>query len=185
MDKLTATLMRADPPVADLAGPGLSLKVERDLGIAKLRVALNTGDAAFQRVTGFAPPPPRRQIERAALTFAWMAPDEWLVTGQEAEVAAWLVDVDAKGDEDALALDFTHARVSFELTGSNVRAALSAHCPLDLWPGAFPEGAAARSVLGETRMFIARLADADGHARFRIVVDQTMAPYARRLFARA
>lgn len=187
MDKtlLTATVLRADPPVVDLTEPGLSLRVERDLGIAKLRVALNAGDGAFERVTGFAPPPARRQIEREALTFAWMAPDEWLVTGPEAAVAARLAEVNSRADEDVLAVDFSHARVSFELAGSNVRAALSAHCPLDLWPDSFPEGAVARSVLGETRMFIARLADAGCHARFRIVVDQTMAPYVRRLFARA
>src|SRR3546814_12347463 len=51
MDKtlLTATVLRADPPVVDLTEPGLSLRVERDLGIAKLRVALNAGDGAFER----------------------------------------------------------------------------------------------------------------------------------------
>jgi len=187
MDKsfLTAKLERAEPPVEDFAQPGLSLRVERDLGVAKLRVMLNTGDDAFQRVVGVAPPPPRAQIERDGLTFSWMSPDEWLITGPEASVAVWLTGVNAHADEGALAVDLTHARVSLELTGHSVRAALSRHSPLDLWPDTVPVGSVARTALGETRMFIARLEDEKGHPRFRIIIDQTMAPYVRRLFAGA
>lgn len=182
---LHAKLLRADPPVEDFTRPGLSLRVERDLGIAKLRVMLNTGDDAFQRIVGFAPPRPCTQIEPNELTFAWMSPDEWLVTGPEAKVDAWLTGLSATVDADALAVDLTHASVSMELTGHSVCAALSAHCPLDLWPDTVPVGSVARTALGETRMFIARLEDRKSHPRFRIIIDQTMAPYVRRLFAGA
>lgn len=187
MDKtlLTPMLTRAAPPVADLERPGLMLRVRHDLGIGKLRVAPSDADASFQRIAGFAPPPVGRQVERDTLTFGWMAPGEWLVTGPEPAVATWVTEATEKGADEVLAIDFTHARVAFELSGNNTRAALAAHCPLDLWPDAFPVNAVARSLLGETVMSIARLADNEDGARFRIIVDQTMAPYARRLFAGA
>jgi sarcosine oxidase subunit gamma len=185
MDKISAAplLSLAVPPVADLDRPGFRLQVDPDLGIAKLRVTPSDADTVFRMVAGFTPPPAGRQIDRDGLTFAWLAPGEWLITGPGESVTAWISEANDIGGDDVLAVDFTHARVAFELAGASARAAFAAHCPLDLWPEAFPVGAAARSLLGDTVMFIARLNDHAGDARFRIVVDQTMARYARRLFA--
>lgn len=177
-------LHRAAPSVADIVRPGLSFRVEPDLGIAKLRIFGREADTRFRDVAGITPPRALTQVEDRALTFAWLAPGEWLVTGPETAVAAWVEDAMAPGADDLLAIDFTHARTAFLLEGEKARAALAAHCPLDLWPDAFPVSAAARSLLGDTGLFIARLADADGAPRFRVIVDQTMAAYAGRLFAR-
>ena len=187
MDKISpAPLLRlAMPPVADLDRTGFRLRVDADLGIAKLRVAPSDADTGFRSVAGFAPPAAGSQIDRDWLTFAWLAPSEWLITGPGKSVAAWIAAANDIGGDDVLAVDFTHARVAFELAGARARARLAAHCPLDLWPETFPVGAAARSLLGDTVMFIARLNDHAGDPRFRVVVDQTMAPYTRRLFAGA
>jgi len=178
-------LRLADPPVEDVRDDGFSLRVNRDLGIAKLRAVPADSDANFLSVAGFAPPATGREIVRGALAFAWLAPGEWLITGTPAAVATWLEAANDIGGDDILAIDFTHARVAFELVGSNARSALAAHCPLDLWPEAFPVGAVARTLIGDTVMFIARLEDEARAPRFRIIVDQTMAPYVRRLFASA
>lgn len=178
-------LRRAAPDVADIVRPGLSFRIEPELGIAKLRIFGGEAEARFRDVAGIAPPRALTQVEDRGLTFAWLAPGEWLVTGPEAAVAAWVAEVMAPGADDLLAIDFSHARAAFLLEGANARAALAAHCPLDLWPDAFPVGAVARSLLGDAGLFIARLADAEGTPRFRIIVDQTMAAYAGRLFARA
>ncbi|WP_447764488.1 sarcosine oxidase subunit gamma family protein [Sphingopyxis panaciterrae] len=177
-------LRRAAPDVADIVRPGLSFRIEPELGIAKLRI-FGEAEARFRDVAGTAPPRACTQVDDRGLTFAWLAPGEWLVIGAEAAVAAWVAEATGSGADDLLAIDFSHARAAFLLEGANARAALAAHCPLDLWPDAFPVGAVARSLLGDAGFFIARLADAEGAPRFRIIVDQTMTAYAGRLFARA
>lgn len=181
----TTVLQRAAPAVAETVRPGLSFRIEQGLGVAKLRMYGADTDARFQAVTGIAAPRACTQIEEQGLAFAWLAPGEWLATGPEAAVAAWVERTMALGADDLLAIDFSHARTIFVLEGADARAALAAHCPLDLWSEAFPVNAVARSLLGDTGMFIARLADAGDDARFRIIVDQTMAGYLGRLFARA
>lgn len=178
-------LRRTAPAVTDIARPGVSFRIEPGLGIAKLRIFGDAADARFRVVTGIAPPRAGTQIEDQQLSLAWLAPGEWLITGHETAVADWVARADALGADDLLAIDFSHARAAFLLEGANARAALAAHCPLDLWPDIFPVGAVARSLLGDTGLFIARLGDAEGAPRFRIIVDQTMAAYAGRLFARA
>lgn len=180
-----ALLRRAAPDTADIDRPDLSFRREPELGIAKLRLYGRTADARFHEVAGIAAPGVRTGIEHRGLTFAWLAPGEWLITGPEAAVATWVADAMAAGADDLLAIDYSHARAAFIVAGTNARAALAAHCPLDLWPDAFPVGAVARSLLGDTGLFIARLVDVEGAPRFRIIIDQTMAPYAGRLFARA
>ncbi|ALH79527.1 sarcosine oxidase subunit gamma [Sphingopyxis macrogoltabida] len=178
-------LRRAAPDTADIDRPGLSFRREPELGIAKLHLWGSKADARFREFVGIAAPRVGTAIEHQGLSFAWLAPAEWLVTGPEAAVAAWVAGTMAAGADDLLAIDYSHARAAFTVAGTNVRAALAAHCPLDLWPDAFPVGAVARSLFGDTGLFIARLADAEGAPRFRIIVDQTMAAYAARLFARA
>ena len=178
-------LQRAAPIAVGFEREGLILQVEQQIGIAKLRIYGNEPNGRFQRIVGHTPPRMREQAKRMNLSFAWLAPGEWLATGPEAEIAALVVRAEAKGGDEALTTDFTHARTAFLLSGSNARGALAAHCPLDLWPDIFPVNAVARSLLGDTGMFIARLADESDGPHFRIIVDQTMAAYAARMLAGA
>ena len=176
-------LARAPSPAAGFVRPTLALEIE-DIALAKLRVHGPDADGRFASITGNAPPPLRRQVVQNDLTFVWLAPGEWLICGGEEAVATWLAQSDLRDDEAALALDITHGRTAFVLTGSDARDVLAAHCPLDLWDKCFRVDDVARSLLGDTTMVIARLADLDGAPRFRIVVDQSMAAYAARLLAR-
>lgn len=176
-------LARAPSPAAGFVRPTLALEVE-DVALAKLRVYGPDADARFASITAIAPPSFRRQVVQNGLTFAWLAPGEWLICGGEQAVAAWLAQSDRRDHEAELALDITHGRIAFVLTGSDARDALAAHCPLDLWDKSFQVDDVARSLLGDTTMVIARLPDLDGAPRFRIVVDQSMAAYAARLLAR-
>ncbi|MFV3075045.1 sarcosine oxidase subunit gamma [Niveispirillum fermenti] len=178
------TLRRTAPEALETVRPDLSFRLETDLGVAKLRIVGKDADARFQAVTGMVPPPSGRLVADQGLSVAWLAPGEWLVTGPEVAVAAWVARIGGQTAGDLLAVDLTHARASFCLAGTAARAALAAHCPLDLWPDSFPVDAVARSLLGDAGMFIARLSDGPHMPRFRIIVDQTMAPYAGRLFAR-
>jgi sarcosine oxidase, subunit gamma len=179
----TMALNRAESGVSPLIRPGFALRVEQGLGIGKLQVIGADPAAVFRRIVGFGAPATGRQIHERGANFAWMSPNEWLLTGAEDEVRAWLAQLGERGGEETLAIDLSHARASFVVDGANVRDVLASLCPLDLWSERFPVGSVARSLLGDTGMFIARLADLADGPRFRIVVDQTMETYAARLFA--
>jgi sarcosine oxidase subunit gamma len=142
-------------------------------------------EACFRQRCRLAAPATCRQVEHAGLTFAWLAPGEWLVMGANETVGMWLARVNAAGDEELFALDISHAGTALLIEGSTARPTLAAHCPIDLWPAKFPVGAVARSLLGDASMFVARLADAGDRPRFRIIIDQTMAAYAARLLTSA
>jgi sarcosine oxidase, subunit gamma len=182
--RTAVVLRRSASSITAFSRPRLSLQPEC-LGIAKLHMAGRDLETRFRTLTGIAPPSPRTQYEARDLTFAWLAPGEWLATGPEPLVGAWVTRASSVGDGALLAVEITHARASFVLAGEDARAALAAHCPLDLWPATFPVGMVARSLLGDTRMFIARLADAGNGPSYRIIVDQTMSSYATGLLARA
>jgi sarcosine oxidase, subunit gamma len=164
-------------------GPDCAIRTEQHLGIAKMRVAATDAAATFRRFAGIAPPPTGRQLDHDGATFAWMGPSEWLLTGADDVVRNWLARIDHLGGDDVLAADMSHARVSFVVEGPAVRDVITAHCPLDLGPRSFPVGAVARSLLANAGVFIARLADAEGGARFRLVVDQTMAAHVARMLS--
>lgn len=184
LDRMTM-LQRAAPIPVGRERAGLSLQVEQGLGIARLRIYGPDAEARFRTIVGLAPPRIREQAHKKGLTLAWLAPGEWLVTGVETDISAWVVRVGDRGGDEVLVTDVSHARTAFLLGGANARAALAAHCPLDLWPDVFPVNAVARSLLGDTGLFIARLADGEDGPRFRIMVDQTMALYAVRLLVGA
>lgn len=177
------SLRRAEPEDREVTRPGLRIHIERDLGVAKLRIYGSEADARFSTIADTAPPSPREQIVTTGLTLAWLAPGEWMATGPELQIAEWVLRIAVAGDEDALAVDITHARTAFVVAGAEARSAIAAHCPLDLCPELFGVNSVARSLLGETGMFIARLTDGEDGARFRIIVDQTMAAYAARMLA--
>lgn len=181
--ELMMALTRAEPGVSPLTRPGFALRVEQGLGIGKLQVVGAAPAAVFRRIAGFEAPAAGRQIHERGANFAWMSPNEWLLAGAEDDVHAWLARLGERGGDEALAIDLSHGRASFVVDGADVRDVLASLCPLDLWHETFPVDAVARSLLGDTGMFIARLADVAGGPRFRIVVDQSMAAYAGRLLA--
>ncbi len=179
----TMTLTRTLPRASSFVRPSLGVLAEPGLGIGKLQVLGADPAAVFRALVGIEPPPACAQVAAQGLEFAWMAPNEWLLTGPEQAVTDMLARLDDRGGDDALAVDLTHARAAFVVNGTDARDVLASLCPLDLWSESFPVHAVARSLLGDAGMFVARLPDATGVPRFRIVVDQTMAAYAARMLA--
>lgn len=154
------------------------LELETDLAIGKLHIFGDESETIFARIAGVPPPRPGSQSETDGIATAWLAPGEWLVSGSHTAVAEWLDRAAELGSDTAFALDISHGVCAFVLSGAEARNSLAAHCPLDLWHKAFPVGAAARSLLGDTGLFVVRLADKGGAPRFRLIIDQVMEAYA-------
>jgi heterotetrameric sarcosine oxidase gamma subunit len=175
-------LARAQSEITFDRRPGLSVQVEAMLGVGKVQIWGSEPGPAFRRIFGFNTPSPGSQIHEGGLNVAWLSPNEWLLTGREADVHAWLARIEERGEDEVLAVDLTHARTSFVLDGARTREVLASLCPVDLWSDSFPVGSVARTLLGDTNAFIARLSELVGGPRFRVIVDQTMEAYAARLF---
>ena len=172
-----ADLDRRWPAGLGVARDGLRLDHLRDEALFKLQVR-----GALPDLLGMTPPATGATIAIGGAICAGIAPGEWLLYGRERYVAAVATRVaDALADRLHLLTDLTHARAMFELSGHDAADALAAHCPLDLDRRAFPPGAAARSLLGETHVYLSRLDRVE--PAFVVIVDQAMAGYATRLLA--
>lgn len=113
--------------------------------------------------------------ERAAL---WLGPDEWLLLapdGQAPAIAAALA-----GLAPSL-VDISDGQAGLVLHGRRAARALSAGCPLDLHPSAFPVGMVARTVLGRIGITLWRREAAE----WRLETGRSFAAYARDLLAEA
>lgn len=155
--------------------------IETGLGIAKLRICANNPGAWFVTALDVAPPPPLEEIGIGLLSCAWLAPNEWLVTGPEPEVESLRRRSAELVGSEGLMVDLTHGCAAYEVSGLGARSVLAAHCPLDLGADATPVGAARRSLFSDAGFFISRRPDRLGKPCFRLIFDQTMAGYAERL----
>ena len=177
----SAPLVRRGP--SGLAGfneAGAALTLEDRLGIGKVQFLRGTTAAYFSDMFGRPAPADRQSLALDTVEVSWLAPDEWLLTGDEAEVLAMTGRAAMFGDS-CLAINLSHARRAFRLSGAGARNRLAAVTPLDVTDAAMKVGHVARAPLSDTGMFIARLPDSEGQPVFRIVVDQTMAAYAIRM----
>jgi sarcosine oxidase subunit gamma len=177
------SLRRWAPPGGDIDGPHFRLAFRPFEGVAKIQLlAPPTGNGAARRLS--VQLPERCQTTEAGSLFvAWIAPREWLVVGPEGDVGHFSNEARDSIAWHGLVTDMTHACAVFELSGPAARDALNAHCPLDLSDRAFPAGAATRSLLASTDLFVGRRQDSARGPVFTLIVDQTMAAYATRLFA--
>jgi sarcosine oxidase subunit gamma len=113
--------------------------------------------------------------ERAAL---WMGPDEWLLIGEDANLAARL--------EAALAgvfhtlVDVSHRQVALALEGRATRL-LASGCPLDLDLKAFPVGMATRTLFVKAEIGLWRREE----AAFRLEIGRSFAPYVAHMLVEA
>ncbi|MGY6708804.1 MAG: sarcosine oxidase subunit gamma [Rhizobiaceae bacterium] len=113
--------------------------------------------------------------ERHAL---WLGPDEWLVIDEKQSDLLGACD-----PVSALhaAVDVSHRNTAILVSGTGAEAVLSAGCPQDLAPAAFPVGACSRTVLGKVEVVLYRTA-ADG---FRVEVWRSFSDYAFTLLREA
>lgn len=161
--------------------PGVRFAAETRLGMAKLQILAADPYAWFEQALGIKPPLALTEIEPGPVAIAWLAPGEWLVTGDAADVERVRLHCAEAAGNLGLMVDVTHGRATYELSGAAARSVLAAHCPLDLGDEAMPVGAAKRSMFSDIGFFISRRSDRDGQPRFRLIFDQTMAGYAERL----
>src|SRR5438045_1159430 len=81
-------------------------------------------------------------------------------TAKESEAAQIAGDVEAALARLHHALaDVGHARVALSVSGPRAAAVINSACALDLAPGAFPTGAATRTLLGKAEIVLSRWDD--------------------------
>lgn len=104
---------------------------------------------------------------RAAL---WLGPDEWLLIDEAGDPLA-----DARSCA-ALhsAVDISHRNTAILVEGPGAEATISAGCPQDLTPSAFPVGACSRTVLGKIEVVVWRT----GEEQFRVECWRSFSDYA-------
>ena len=108
---------------------------------------------------------------RAAL---WLGPDEFLLVapGEEAtKIEAELKPALPAGAHSLV--DVSHRQIGLALEGRLAVRCLSAGCPLDLRPSAFPVGMVARTIFLKTEIVLWKLAE----DRFHVEVWRSFAPY--------
>lgn len=94
-------------------------------------------------------------------TLVWsVSPGEWTVLG----------------DEPDDAVDLTHVRAMFRLTGENSATLINRVCALDLGDGMFPVGAAARTLFADVATEIVR-DDEDDAPSYLLVPSRSFSSY--------
>jgi sarcosine oxidase subunit gamma len=107
---------------------------------------------------------------RAAL---WLGPDEWLLlAGAEDGTATAALERALDGLAHSL-VDVSHRQVGLAVSGARAATLLSAGCPLDLDPGAFPVGMCTRTMLSKAEVVLWRTAA----EKFRLEVWRSVADY--------
>lgn len=171
---------RGSSGLVGFIGEGIELALEAGLGVGKVQFLSGTTAKYFPDLFGQPAPAARQSLALEEVVVSWLAPDEWLLTGEEAGVLAMIGRAAMFGDA-CLATNLSHARAAFRLSGARARERLAAVTPLDMSSAGMAVGDVARAPLSDTGMFLARLLDRDEQPEFRIVVDQTMAAYAVRM----
>lgn len=113
--------------------------------------------------------------DRAAL---WLGPDEWLVIDM---AGGDLIADCARARALHSAVDVSHRNTAILVAGGGAEDTLSAGCPQDLSPAAFPVGACSRTVLGKVEVVIWRA----GETAFRLECWRSFSDYAFALLEEA
>jgi sarcosine oxidase, subunit gamma len=92
--------------------------------------------------------------DRAAL---WLGPDEWLLIVGGVDAEMFPVETEqALGSEPYSLVDVSHRQIGLTVSGPVSPRALSAGCPLDLHPSAFPVGMATRTIFDKAEIVLWR-----------------------------
>ena len=119
-----------------------------------------------------------RATEGDARAALWLGPDEQLLLVQEADWDPTLAALTRRlaGLPHSL-VDITHRQLALQAQGPHVAAILSAGCPLDLHPDAFPIGMCTRTLFAKAPIVLWRTA-ADA---FHLEVWRSFVPYVQQL----
>jgi sarcosine oxidase subunit gamma len=156
---------------------GLSLPRDAGLSVAQTphaaRFILRSEPAHAAAFGPAAPKPLQASIAgtRAAL---WLGPDEFLLIAQGEDAGAIEAGLKQALPAGASSLvDVSHRQIGLVLEGRLAALCLSAGCPLDLRPTAFPAGMATRTMFLKTEIVLWRQAE----TRFHVEVWRSFAPY--------
>jgi sarcosine oxidase subunit gamma len=125
----------------------------------------------------FGAEPPRalgRVAEGEARAAMWLGPDEWLLIAEGGDGAVIFSSLEAAlaGKPHSL-VDVSHRQLGLLASGPHATRALSAGCPLDLRPRAFPTGMATRTMFDKAEIVLWRRAETS----FHIEIWRSFAPY--------
>jgi sarcosine oxidase subunit gamma len=119
-----------------------------------------------------------RAAEGDARAALWLGPDEQLLLVQQSDWDATLVALTRRlaGLPHSL-VDISHRQLALQVQGPRVADILSAGCPLDLHPEAFPVGMCTRTLFSKAPIVLWRTA-ADA---FHLEVWRSFVPYVQQL----
>ena len=156
--------LRRTRPLAPPAIDGFSLEFAPPAARFILR-----GDVACAKAAGEAfgvplPTTPCRAAQSDDRTAIWLGPDEWLLiaTSEEPETTG-AIFASALADRLYSLVDVSHRQRGLILRGRKSARALSAGCPLDLRPDAFPPTMAARTIFAKSEIVLWRQTDEGFH----------------------
>jgi len=159
----------------------VSLKEEPYLHMAKIN-AHNfqaTDESAFLTALGISGAlQPNRVLQSATTAVAWMSPRERLILGEETAVEEAVKLAKECVSTTKLVIALSDARCSIRVEGVHSRRVLASITPLDYHPSSFAVDDCARTLFGETGVFIQRLT---GDNEFRLIVDQSYSVYVWRM----
>lgn len=161
--KFESPVVRRPPRRSDPAGR-LVLSDE-SAAVKWLIRAAPDGDAARRLAVEFGS---SHATEDGALVLG-SRPGEWIVTGDAPAVAAVVASLDGLGDADFVtALEWTHGRAMFRLSGPDAPNALEKVCSLDFSDEMTPDGAVVSAQVAKVVCDIARrdVASARGYLVF-------------------
>lgn len=104
-------------------------------------------------------------------------PGEWIVLGTPGEVAAAVAELDGLGEQEFMtALDWTHSRAMFRVTGADATRMLEKVCGIDWGDHMTPDGAVLSASVALTTCDLARN-DLDGTPSYLVFCDRSFGQY--------
>lgn len=129
--------------------------------MAELRYTDESTAPKWRAFSGLHVPPGQAVRNKAGLVWS-VTPAEWTVVGEEPDEA----------------VDLTHVRSMFRLTGSDAAELINRVCGIDLTDRMFPSGAAARTLFAGVATEIVR-DDVDGNPSYLILPSSSFSSYIR------
>ena len=131
-------------------------------------------DAFLKKPLGLASPPVAQAVSNARGTLFRFGPDWWQLRCKDRKLADRLLKAGAAGPVGAT--DISDAWLAIGVAGPRARDVLAKAATVDLHPGAFPAGTAARTLFGRVTVSIARLEDGEPPA-FDMTVSRSNARF--------
>jgi len=171
-------------PIARSAFDGLSLpdrpgrvSVE-DAGPAVRFVTRGAPERLASAIGMTLPTSPSQAITQNAHAALWLGPDEWLLIAPADAVSPLRPTTP---DGPAALVDVSHRNCGLIISGPDAARLLSAGCPLNLDPAAFPVGTSTRTLFGKAEIVLWRTKP----ETFRLEFWRSFAPYVAGLLSEA